>query len=157
MRILSRQLSLLTGLLLIGSTARSLVSLDPTSQDEEGGAVSTVTSEDPPAAQDRDPFGSSELLEELREEAARQDPTEFVPGPVGSRRPSITLRGYIEDGVQPPLALVEINNGAPLVVREGDTISLQDGTSNTVIQVVSVGNLSVSVRVGTIEELLIIR
>ena len=105
----------------------------------------------------RDPFGASDLLEDLREDAVKEDPNAFKPALVGVRRPSILLRGYIEDASQEPLALVEINGGSPLVVREGDTISLQDGASNTVIQVVSVGNLSVSVRVGTIEELLIIR
>ena len=52
---------------------------------------------------------------------------------------------------------VIMGGGQPLVVREGDTISLQNGRDNTVVQIVSVANLSVSVQVGTVGELLIIR
>jgi hypothetical protein len=85
-----------------------------------------------------------------------EDGPRFLPGSAG-RVPSIRLSGYAEIEGQPPLALIEIDQHGTHVVRENDVISLQGGSGDNVLKVIQVTNLTVSVEVGSLGHVIVVR
>jgi hypothetical protein len=110
--------------------------------------------ETPDTGDRRDPFRTSGKMQSEARKA--EDGPRFLPGSAG-RVPSIRLSGYAEIEGQPPLALIEIDQHGTHVVRENDVISLQGGSGDNVLKVIQVTNLTVSVEVGSLGHVIVVR
>lgn len=97
-----------------------------------------------------DPFQVSYLMQQKA--LARQGGPQFTPlhdAPV----PELTLKGVINGG----MALLEVQGSGVFLVREGDTISLSRQGRNTVLKIEKIDRLSLMVKVGTLEEIIVVR
>ena len=103
----------------------------------------------------RDPFSPSSVMHEQANRGGGG--LQFLPGTAEDKVPRLHLRGYVEDAMGTSLALVEVENHDIFLVRQGDDISLQQGTSNLVLRVVSVTHRSVVVEAGTLGHVIVVR
>jgi len=67
--------------------------------------------------------------------------------------PSLFLRGIVSGG----WALLEIQGSGVFLVREGDTVSLTRQGQNTVMKIEKVDRLSLLVRTGSLQEMIVVR
>lgn len=67
--------------------------------------------------------------------------------------PDMTLKGIVNGG----MALLEVQGSGVFLVREGDTISLSRQGRNTVMKIEKIDRLSLMVKVGTLEEIIVVR
>jgi 4-hydroxyphenylpyruvate dioxygenase-like putative hemolysin len=98
-----------------------------------------------------DPFQVSHKMQQLAW-ARSQDASQFVTTP-GAKTPAMSLKGLVNE----TLALLEIAGAGVYMVREGDTISLNKTGENIVIKIEKIDLLSLNVKVGTLQELIIVR
>ena len=95
----------------------------------------------------------------MQQEAQRQGvgPV-FIPSPGGSQTiPNLRLRGFVTGNGNQPVALLEVGKHQVFLVREGDTISLQNAGKNSVLKVKKITNLSALVEVGTLGQVIVVR
>lgn len=97
-----------------------------------------------------DPFRISYLMQQ-KALAGTQGPR-FVPLR-DAQTPSMTLRGLIDNR----LALLEVEGAGVYLVREGDTLSLSRQGQNTVMKIEKIDRLSLMVKMGTLEEVIVVR
>ena len=103
----------------------------------------------------RDPFSASSVMQEQANLTGGG--LQFLPGAAEDKVPRLHLRGYVEDESGTAMALVEVEKHDVFLVRQGDDISLQQGTSNLVLRVVSVTHRSVVVEAGTLGHVIVVR
>lgn len=136
-------------------------------------AMATGTPSTPAMSRTRDPFSpapravaAAKKVEEDRrraeerrrqEELERLQNPEFLPAELQRRMPTISLRGFLDAGDGAPLAILEVAGVGVLLVREGDTISVQNKEVNTVLRVKELSNLSVHVEIGTLGRVIVVR
>jgi hypothetical protein len=97
-----------------------------------------------------DPFQLSALMQQKVFQA--QGGVQFVAQP-GARTPAMKLKGLLNK----TLALIEIEGAGVHLVRAGDTLSLNKTGENLVIKIEKVDTLSLNVKVGTLEEMIVVR
>lgn len=107
------------------------------------------------AERDRDPFGTSPLMEKKAEQSGAGP--EFTPGRDGDPLPRITLRGFLQVAGRPPAALVEVEGAGTYLVRQGDAISVAVGGKASVIKIEKVDDRSVVAAVGSLGQLIVVR
>jgi hypothetical protein len=103
-----------------------------------------------PAARN-DPFQISYLM---RQRAYRlsQGGAQFVAAP-GAKTPAMVLKGLVNK----KLALLEIQGVGIYMVREGDSLSFNNSGENLVIKIDKIDSLSLNVKVGTLQEVIVVR
>lgn len=104
---------------------------------------------------ERDPFTTSEQMFEQAEKS-RKKPA-FVPSQITRQVPQLSLKGFIQDGDDVAVALLEVKGSGVFLVRRGDTISIQAGGINTVLKIKEINKLSVMVEVGTLGQVIVVR
>jgi hypothetical protein len=67
--------------------------------------------------------------------------------------PDMALKGIVNGG----MALLEVQGSGVFLVRAGDTISLSRQGRNTVMKIEKIDRLSLMVKVGTLEEIIVVR
>lgn len=143
--------------------------VDDNSKQTEPKTADNTSAEQPPAA---DAIDVDELLRQL--ESIIRDPfapdaaiireqkkanNEFVEIQQNSNIPEITLVGYIEqniDGKTNHLAGIKLDNRV-YFVRESDQLTITRNSGNIVIEITSINDGFVEVKLGTLAESLIIR
>jgi hypothetical protein len=105
----------------------------------------------PSAAVRSDPFQISYKMQQLAWMHG-QGGAQFVTAP-GAKPPAMSLKGLVNKS----LALLEVNGAGVYMVREGDTISLNKTGENIVIRIEKVDSLSLNVKVGTLQEVVVVR
>ncbi len=112
---------------------------------------------DPPHPElDRDPFATTRLMEQTATRGQKSGP-DFTPLPAASATPDLKLRGIVSGADGARLALLDVSGRDVYLVREGDTISLYGAERNTVIKVLEMNHLTLTVTVGTLGEMVIVR
>lgn len=118
--------------------------------------VMAANNEAPPK---RDPFTTSELMQS---ESGRLSGGNvpggrgFIPNMGVGQVPKMELKGFV-DGKQ-PMAMLEIEGIKRVFnVRKGDEIDLRIYRMPVVIQIMEVNGLSVKIRTGTINQVLVVR
>lgn len=98
-----------------------------------------------------DPFQTSYLM---RQRAYRQSQggAQFVAAP-GAKTPAMVLKGLVNK----KLALLEIQGVGIYMVREGDSLSFNNNGENLVIKIDKIDSLSLNVKVGTLQEVIVVR
>ncbi len=95
----------------------------------------------------RDPFTPSTLMFEVSSLAAVEGG--FLRSPMGTAGiPQMRLRGFIDQGDNERLALLEIAGARTYLVREGDDISINPAQPNSVIRITKIDRLSITVEAG---------
>lgn len=97
-----------------------------------------------------DPFRVSHLMQQKA--LARDGGPQFTPLH-DAQAPELTLKGIVNGG----MALLEVRGAGVFLVREGDTISLSRQGRNTVMKIEKIHRLSLMVKVGTLEEIIVVR
>lgn len=97
-----------------------------------------------------DPFQVSYLMQQKA--LARHGGPQFTPLH-DAQAPELTLKGIVSGG----MALLEVHGSGVFLVREGDTISLSRQGRNTVMKIEKIHRLSLMVRVGTLQEMIVVR
>jgi len=120
----------------------------------EGEATTGVRPSPSKFDSDRDPFATSPLIERKGTQPGGPD---FRPLAANLKTPELKLRGIVSGAGGDRVALLDIFGSDVYLVREGDTISLHGSGRNTVIKVQEVSYLSLTVAVGTLGEVLIVR
>ena len=103
----------------------------------------------------RDPFAPDAAI--IREQKKANN--EFVEIQNNTNIPEITLVGYIEqqiDGKTIHLAGIKLENRV-YFVRESDRLTITRNSGNTVVEITSINNGFVEIKLGTLAESLIIR
>ena len=101
----------------------------------------------------RDPFTPSELMFEV---ASKQSGTAginaygFMRTPSNSAIPKMRMRGYVSQGKDTPLALLEVAGVRTFLIREGDEINIDPSQPNSAIRITEITRLSVTVETGTL-------
>jgi hypothetical protein len=96
----------------------------------------------------RDPFATTPTM---RQQAARPAPQAASPG-----RVQFAVRGFIDDGISPPLVLLEVGDQGSYTVREGDAFHILTEAART-IRVQQVQGSAVHLEVDGVEEAIIVR
>ncbi len=105
---------------------------------------------------ERDPFSTTPLMEQTATRGQKSE-LDFRPLPANSTAPDLKLRGIVSGGDGAPVALLDVSGSGVYLVREGDTISLHGSERNTVIKVEGMNHLTLTVSVGTLGEIVIVR
>ena len=105
---------------------------------------------------ERDPFATTPLMEQTATRGQKSGP-DFTPLPAASTTPHLKLRGIVSGGDGARLALLDVSGSGVYLVREGDTISLHGSERNTVIKVEEMNHLTLTVSVGTLGEIVVVR
>lgn len=99
----------------------------------------------------RDPFQISYLMQQKAHQKGTGE-ARFVAVP-GVRTPAMSLKGLVNNR----LALLEVEGAGVYLVREGDTLSLHKTGEHLVIKIDKIDALSLNVRVGALEEIIVVR
>lgn len=105
---------------------------------------------------ERDPFATTPLMEQTAIRGQKSG-LDFTPLPTASPTPDLKLRGIVSAGDGARVALLDVTGSGVYLVREGDTISLRGSERNTVIKVEKMNHLTLTVSVGTLGEVVIVR
>ena len=85
----------------------------------------------------------------------------FLPNVNQQKLPSLRLKGVVNSGNDGDkgdlLALLQIGNSDVFMVKVGDEISYDPTRPNTALKIVTINRLSVTVQVGTLGNMLIVR
>ena len=110
-------------------------------------------------AQKRDPFTTSELMQSESgrlSNGSTPGGRGFIPNMGVGQVPKMELKGFV-DGKQ-PMAMLEIEGIKRVFnVHKGDEIDLRIYRMPVVIQIMDVNGLSVKIRTGTINQVLVVR
>ena len=107
----------------------------------------------------RDPFNST-LSQFEQSMSPNRGPSSFLPDLEKQKLPILKLKGVINANRQREqdlLALLQINNKDVYMVRVGDEISFDPTRPSSAIKIMSISRLSVTVQVGTLGNVLIVR
>ncbi len=118
--------------------------------------VSALQGNNPPI---RDPFNLSGQTG-IPATGNRFGPSTFLPNSDQQKIPKLKLKGVINADKKAPkdlLALLEIDNREVYMVRVGDEISYDPSKPNSAIKIVTISRLSVTVQVGSLGNVLIVR
>lgn len=102
-------------------------------------------------AERNDPFQVSSLMRQ-RAYLQSQGGMQFVAAP-NAKTPTMTLKGLVNKN----LALLEIQGVGTYMVRQGDSLSFNKGGENLVIKIEKIDSLSLNVKVGTLQEVIVVR
>lgn len=120
-------------------------------------AEAAANKEDMPSK--RDPFTTSELMQSESGRLSNGNTPGgrgFIPNMGVGQVPKMELKGFV-DGKH-PMAMLEIEGVKRVFnVRKGDEIDLRIYRIPVVIQIVEVNGLSVKIRTGTINQVLVVR
>lgn len=128
------------------------------------GSPTTVDSAAKPAdaqggpALRRDPFSNSPTIE--REFEQRQKLMAPAAAPLIVDRgmiPEIKLRGFADDGVRPPVALIELATAGVVLVHKGDNLSVAVKGGSIDLTVDDISDAGVLVKVAGREEIVVIK
>ncbi len=106
----------------------------------------------------RDPFAVSDELQ-----AYAQPTSLFSRGPqfkVGIQPqalPKMRMRGYLKGKKGEPVAMLEVADGVVHIIREGDTVGLQEIGQDAVIQIKTIDRLHLVIEAGTLGKVIIVR
>lgn len=98
-----------------------------------------------------DPFRISYLMQQ-KALAQHHGGPQFTPLQ-NAEAPELALKGIVSGG----LALLEIQGSGVFLVREGDTVSFSRQGRNVVMKIEKIDRLSLMVRVGTLQEIIVVR
>jgi len=148
-----------------GSLPKRLVQGRGKAVPSTGKNVKRAEIRDPFSPAPRVVFAAAQVEEAIRLEEERQQAEErrrlanpeFTPIEFERLMPKIVLRGYMESEEDQPLAIIEILNAGVFLVRETDTISVQNRDINTVLRIKELSNLSVHVEIGTLGRVIVVR
>ena len=113
--------------------------------------------------QERDPFALTSRMRNLipSQRASGENSTdsayEFQRLSTGVKVPKLKLKGLIVKSEVDKAAVLDIQGLGSYVVREGDTLSIPDGSVNNVIKVTKIDRLSLMIEVGKLGEVIIVR
>lgn len=97
----------------------------------------------------RDPFTPSILMFNVNSQTSGRGAGGFMRTPAGTTGlPQMRLRGFIDQGDDTPLALLEVAGARTYLVREGDDISINPAQPNSVIRITKIDRLSITVEAG---------
>lgn len=106
----------------------------------------------------RDPFAATqELIRESIEPTIRKKIQGFTPKTEEKALPPMFLRGHLTGPHGDVVALLQIDKGEVHIVRQGDTISLQDFGIDSVIRIKEISRLHLLVESGTLGQMIIVR
>lgn len=97
-----------------------------------------------------DPFAASSELQAAASGG-------FTSSGTAHALPKMHMRGYLKGKDGEPLALLEIIGGSVHIVREGDTVGLQEIGKSSVVQIKSITRLHLVVESGTFGQMVIVR
>jgi len=104
-----------------------------------------------------DPFSLEGIVEppsEAKDRGPDFKPSEQRP----ARLPELNLRGIGRmSGDVEPTVLLEVGGLGLFIVREGDTISLQNLPGDNVLRILEINDISVTVEAGSFGELIVVR
>lgn len=98
-----------------------------------------------------DPFQISYFMQQ-KARAGNQVGPQFTPLQ-NAEMPTLVMRGIVSGG----LALLDVEGHGVYLVREGDTLSLNRQGQNTVIKIEKIDHLSLMVKIGTLNEMIVVR
>jgi hypothetical protein len=98
-----------------------------------------------------DPFQISYFMQQ-KALAHNQGGAQFTPLQ-NAQAPTLIMRGIVSGG----LALLDVEGHGVYLVREGDTLSLNRQGQNTVIKIEKIDHLSLMVKIGTLNEMIVVR
>ncbi|MHC4222562.1 MAG: hypothetical protein ACYSX0_11515 [Planctomycetota bacterium] len=115
--------------------------------------VATALAQDNGGEEERDPFAPSGKIQN----AKGVDRSGFVRADPNGVLPPLGLRGYIEDDEGNAVALLEIGGKTTYLVRKDDTVSLPQRGGNLVLRIKEVSNLALTVEVGEMRQVVVVR
>jgi len=128
------------------------VSASPPSGAARSNPLQAYLSGQPPIPQLRtDPFQISYFMQQ-KAQAHNQGGAQFTPLQ-NAQAPTLVMRGIVSGG----LALLDVEGYGVYLVREGDTLSLNRQGQNTVIKIEKIDHLSLMVKIGTLNEMIVVR
>ena len=102
----------------------------------------------------RDPFSTTPKMQNT----ARLSGPQFVPLLNSKGVPKLQLRGLLQaKDEEKPVGLMAVEGFGTFLVTEGETISLHDGKSNLVLRIIKIQPNSISVEVGTLNQVIMVR
>ena len=101
----------------------------------------------------RDPFDTTSTMKNV----ARMAGPQFVPSEDTAGVPKLALKGLLEGEDGEPVGLISVENFGTFMVVKGEQISLQNGRSNLVLLVKEITPNTISVEVGTLGQLIMVR
>lgn len=133
--------------------------------DEDGSIYGKLIQKEAVKEEKRDPFMPSGLMKEKNRKPKKnwqknplnRDEMVFVPTEMPEKMPKMSLRGHIKSNSNNVIALIDIEGGGIHMVREGDTIGLQDMGYDTFIRIKKIGRLHLVVESGALGKLFIVR
>lgn len=96
----------------------------------------------------RDPFTPSGLMFEVASQSAAINNKGFASAPDNAPIPRMRLRGFIDQGKDSPIALLEVAGGRTYLVHEGDDININPSQPNSVIRITKITRQSITVEAG---------
>ncbi len=117
----------------------------------ESQAVAEVPAPAPIPQVRTDPFQISSFMQQ-KAQARNLGGPQFTPLQ-NAQTPELALKGIVNGG----LALLEVQGSGVYLVREGDTLSLNRQGQNTVMKIEKIDRLSLMVKMGTLEEIIVVR
>ena len=105
----------------------------------------------------RDPFAVTTRLLDMRAAGQGRESLAFKPGRAGPDFPSMKLRGIIRREGEKIAALLEIKGGGTHVVREEDTVGLNELGQDAVVRIKKINRLNLVVEVGSLGQVMIVR
>ncbi|MHC4933128.1 MAG: hypothetical protein ACYTGV_13160 [Planctomycetota bacterium] len=118
-----------------------------------GLCVATALAQDKEGDDERDPFAPSGKIQN----AKGADRSGFVRTDPDAQLPPLGLRGYVEDDTGNAVALLEIGGKTTYLVRKDDTVSLPQRGGNLVLRIKEVSNLALTVEVGEMRQVVVVR
>jgi hypothetical protein len=107
----------------------------------------------------RDPFNLSEKMGQPTP-GNTGGPTSFLPSFDQNKIPKLKLKGVINPNANSPeelLALLQVNDREVYMVRVGDELSYDATNPSAAMKIVTISRLSVTVQVGSLSNVLIVR
>lgn len=107
----------------------------------------------------RDPFNLSDKMG-MQAPGSTGGPTSFLPNFDQKKIPKLKLKGVVNTDANSPedlLALLEINNKEVYMVKVGDELSYDPANPSAAMKIVTISRLSVTVQVGSLGNVLIVR
>ena len=109
----------------------------------------------------RDPFSTTDTMWKIAEQSNIKQSGPFKEGPNPRPAmisiPSLQLRGLADDGVQPAVALVEVQGGNVFVIRKGNTLSVPSGDSMIRFKILDISKFGVQIEVPSTGKLILIQ
>jgi hypothetical protein len=107
----------------------------------------------------RDPFNLSEKIG-TKNTGNHGSATSFLPSFDQNKIPKLKLKGVINPNVNTPeelLALLQVNEKEVYMVKVGDELSYDPTNPSAAMKIVTISRLSVTVQVGSLSNVLIVR